>query len=535
MSRIQRRKDDRGATLVIALILVTTIAFAMGAILSLVDTNVRTTVGLRDQSATAYAGDGAAQAAINQLRQGIYPNNCTVPSGSPLSLGSASQPFYSTNSSSATPLNAYVSCAPDTGTGTGFIIGPSNKPADALLTVGVRTDEEGQDYSFGAANKVVCVEDGNVRSKSTIKTGADTLGARVGGTGLSTDCRTGSGTGLAVQAVKTPLSTGCNGTFAPTPCTLTSSFTVPTYPLPPAPSGTTQPPVCSADNKYAAFRPGVYTNVALLNSPCGVSYTITPNVEWFSPGIYYFDFGSTAWSPPALVVGGTPMNSATPSIPIAGLDPANGATLAALAQVHSSPGACANPKDQNVQGVEFVFGGRSIVNLNSGGDFEICASYQSASPPVALYGLPSPVGSVSAQSGCLVDPSAVGCNSTNTSIFYTDPNGHPELHIDGFIYAPNARIALTLKNSNGQVFNWGLILRSFALSVVGSSPTTPFIQLPKDTTVTTITYSLMYLSVWLCPASAGTCAPSGNPRLQAKVQITGTPPVLKVLSWSEQR
>ena len=62
------RRDDGGAALVLALIIVTVIAISLGALLSLTDTNVRTTVNLRGQATTAYAADGALQAAINNIR-----------------------------------------------------------------------------------------------------------------------------------------------------------------------------------------------------------------------------------------------------------------------------------------------------------------------------------------------------------------------------------------------------------------------------------------------------------------------------------
>jgi hypothetical protein len=48
-------------------------------------------------------------------------------------------------------------------------------------------------------------------------------------------------------------------------------------------------------------------------------------------------------------------------------------------------------------------------------------------------------------------------------------------------------------------------------------------------------YSLMYLSVWVCPAAASSCDRSSGPaRLTAKVQVAPPAPV-KVLSWSVQR
>jgi len=133
---------------------------------------------------------------------------------------------------------------------------------------------------------------------------------------------------------------------------------------------------------------------------------------------------------------------------------------------------------------------------------------------------------VSAQTGCKADTCALFTNSVN---------GHSDFHIQGFTYSPNARIVLTLKNSPGQVFSWGLVLRSFALTTNGASPDGALIQLPADCKGGTITYTIMYLNVWVCPVSGAACDHSGAPQLRAKVQVTGTPATAEVLSWSVQR
>ena len=116
-------------------------------------------------------------------------------------------------------------------------------------------------------------------------------------------------------------------------------------------------------------------------------------------------------------------------------------------------------------------------------------------------------------------------------MFSTDSSGQAEFHIQGFAYAPNARIVVVLKNS--QMFTWGLLLGSFSLTVNGASPTQPFFELPPNSG--SAPYSVMYLSVWVCPAAASSCDRSSGPaRLTAKVQVAPPAPV-KVLSWSVQR
>ena len=65
-----RPGDDRGALLIIAIIVVTVVALVTGFVLTQGDGSLRATVALRDVARESYAADGAAQAAINDLRTG---------------------------------------------------------------------------------------------------------------------------------------------------------------------------------------------------------------------------------------------------------------------------------------------------------------------------------------------------------------------------------------------------------------------------------------------------------------------------------
>jgi len=124
-------------------------------------------------------------------------------------------------------------------------------------------------------------------------------------------------------------------------------------------------------------------------------------------------------------------------------------------------------------------------------------------------------------------------------LIVTSTNGQPQFYVRGLVYAPNAPISLTLVNSNGQNFNWGVVVRNFSLTFNGSSPSGVFIQLPKEnqgvttTSSSTTTYSIRYLNVWTCKASTTACPQTGTPDVRVKVQTNGSS--VKVLSWSVQR
>ena len=157
--------DDRGAALLMVLVIVTVIGLAGAALLTFSDKSIRTTVALRDQGAAASAAAGTGQVADEELERGTFPSNCATPGGNSLSLGNGTAAFYPTQTG-ATGLNAYVSCAPDTSTGNGVVISSANKPAHAILTVGNDAGVVGQDSS--SSNETVDIGNGDGSSNSTM-------------------------------------------------------------------------------------------------------------------------------------------------------------------------------------------------------------------------------------------------------------------------------------------------------------------------------------------------------------------------------
>jgi hypothetical protein len=609
------QEGDSGATLIFALIIITVVSMVTAALLSFSDTSLRTTIALRDQGSDVYAADGATQAVLNALKtSGI---TCSSPSSpGDVTLGSTTTPFYTPVSSVQGSVNAYARCSPDpiTGAGTstsisqpppvttvttvtpppptsssGPPIGLTNEPTDAILTVGQGSQSsEGQTYG---GNNSICIEGGTIRSNSFISTlgsGNTTLHVQANHTNNSDKCPNGT-TPLTVAAFGT-----CNGpasSYTPTPCTHMSS--VQTIPSAPPPSGSAtlnQAAVCqtSGSTRYAAFLPGKYTlltssSQSSMNTPCkNGSNWVAADVDWFTPGTYFFDLnGGGDWNAAGTVIGGTPTKP--DGSKISGLDGTNAATLGTstlsnLSLATSFPGACANPSVQNnYGGVEFVFGGASRVNLPAGNKFELCATYidpnscvtPSCAVPVAVFGNPvsghgTTIGTVTTESSSGACFATSGC--AGGSMFETNINGASTFHVQGYVYAPDARVELTFKNQTdpataGQVFNWGLLLRAFNATVNGSSQSIPFVQLPAtsvgivtptpypSTVVSTpapvasvsATYTIRYVNVWICTvaslqASGQPSCPSGSPpNVQARVLTDANGVPQKVLSWNHIR
>lgn len=591
IKRHRPRHADRGATLIIVLIIISVVGMVMGVVLSETDTSVRATVALDNQAADNYAADAATKAVLTSLqRSGINCNDPTNPVEFP--LGNFTTPFYNPASADQGATDATAKCTPDdiigagsttsqpapvsstttvtpapvTSTGTALGAGDPALPSYALLTTGAGSGDFGADISTSANNKTVCIENGSVGSNKDINASGQTLAVRLSGTGTA-DCTTGTGVSANGSKLVVNASGQCiggNSAFKPTQCTPSSALiATPPAPALPGSTGPTDPaPVCSANNAYAAFSPGYYTTAAKLNNPCGGSNVF----EWLSPGAYFFNFsGATTWTWPTTVVGGTPITSSGAAV--TGLDPTRASTLTKLGNTAAAPNACADPASgSGVQGVQLVFAGSSTVSAPSSSTTEICASSPNGGPPLAIYGLPVPttVGSVTlpAETMC----SSTGCG-TNTLIATTaaSSSAQADVYVKGYVYAPQAQVIMTLKNSIGQLFNWGIVVRNFRLTVNGVSPTSPFVLLPKPTTgvgvvVTTSTpppyastsvstpapivsptYTIRYVNVWTCLASTltatkPTCTttdPLKGPNVQVKVLTDPTgKTIVKILSWN---
>ncbi len=257
-----RRRGEEGAALVLALILVTVIALALGALLTRTDTSVRVTVGLRDQAAATYDADGALQAAINNLRNSSYndsPGQKCFGSSNTLQLDN----FYGADSAAVTcaadPKRVLIQCPS---------LSQCNRPGNAILSLGRVAGEDGLhiDQPTGSTFRV----HGNVFSNSNINVfnGALNTNASVW---ARTTC---SG---VIQSTPPP---DCN--YGSTPNVLGDDpGYVPLATIAALPHRSL--PACTTPNSVIRFQPGYYDDAYGLsdmmagNSPCRNS------TWWFPP------------------------------------------------------------------------------------------------------------------------------------------------------------------------------------------------------------------------------------------------------------
>jgi hypothetical protein len=480
--------------------------------MGMVQTSLRATLAMRSQAADSAVADGAAQVAINKLRQGTFlgVGDCFEADGSALDLSSPG--FYSGGAGSS--ATARVECEHDFTNTDLAPINEENRPGAALLTLensggtGINIGIQG-----GGNDKEVRVG-GGVYSNSKIdidhgKLYADWVYAKVGpcdGDIISADERCGA---------SAPAAPGVDPGYAvPTGSTTDVTSSIPS---------------CTALN---TMTPGLYKGATALSKLNALTSNnaCANRIYWFPAGVYYFDFDGT-W----LVDQGTL---------IGGRRAANPPTSTAM------PGSCPSPLTTTSspgidEGVTFVFGGRSQMKFKEGANVEICGTYSETTAPLAIYGLKDsiPPGSstpiVRAHASCITDPS-------NCLAFSSDPdnNGY-QVYVQGTTYLPRAAMHINLKKDDVQVvsFRGGVTAYSFALDGPGNTAA-PIIaaELPSFSPPTVQSRTVVWLTVYVCPNGGACVASPDKLRLRVKASIVdagGVPQANKrqinVLSWSVQR
>lgn len=437
-----RSRGDDGAALVLALIVITVIALSLSALLTLSDTSVRTTVGLRDQVSDTYNADGAMQAAINNLRNSNYndnPGQSCFGAGNTLQLSNFYGPKSAAITCQADPKKVLIHCES---------LGQCNRPGNAILTLGNIAGEDGLNIQqpTGSTFRV----HGNVFSSSNINVVNGALNTN------ANSWARGSCTGT-IQAVPAP---SCNIGSADNPLGLDPSY---------APKATIADlphrklPACTTPNSVIRFDPGYYDDAYGLSDMMSSSSRCKGSTFWFPPvydasgkpvatGVYYFDFhnsgananpmlnssGNDVWTVDnGYLVAGTPVNSA-------------GATISSPPVQPTVPGSCDNPiNNPNAIGVQFIFGGESQLAVKSA-QAELCGTYDANAAPVALYGLASGSETTTTWSGTnalkpatvvrgggfgdAVDPAVISSVDNTTASWTTKAkNDSTTMTLDGFV------------------------------------------------------------------------------------------------------
>ncbi|GAA1589366.1 MULTISPECIES: hypothetical protein [Kribbella] len=407
------RRDESGAALILAMVIVTVLALGLAALLTLSDTSIRTTVGLRSQVAATYDGDGATQAAVNAVRNSTFDGSAGTHC-----FGSADtlhlDHFYGADS-------AAVKCSPDPARVPIHCISlpVCNRPSNAILTLGSVSGEDGLHIDQPNSGSVFRVH-GRIFSNSTINVTSGVLS-----------------TNTQVYARGS-----CRGTIQSTPPPAACNYTGSN---PDGPDPNYQPaadiadipyrtlPTCRTPNSVVTFLPGYYDDAKGLSDMMAGNSSCKHSTWWFTPGPYYFDFhntgnnanpllnsnGGNIWTVnDGYLVAGTPIDS-------------SGTQLAAPPVAPTIPGACHNPidpTDQNsaLPGVQFIFGGDSQLVVKAA-EAEVCGTYSGDKPPVAIYGLKSGAETTTALTGT----NALKPTGVNPSTSFSDASAAKLAAVDG--------------------------------------------------------------------------------------------------------
>jgi hypothetical protein len=184
----------------------------------------------------------------------------------------------------------------------------------------------------------------------------------------------------------------------------------------------------------ATIGAGTYT-LAQLTTAIGACTTV-----WLQPGVFYFNFGATVWSPNGLkIIGGTP-TGALPAAPF--------------------PGGC-NP---SAPGTQLVFGGTSQMALTGGSTLDLCGLDTvegTITVKLAMIGLTAALGGMATGSGCVTtinSCSVLKATGTNTGV-----------HIEGTVNFPRAKVDFQPAGGHFKITD-ALVARAVNVAPASASP-----------------------------------------------------------------
>lgn len=399
-----RPLDDTGASLLVVLAFVTGVLVIASSLLAYSGTSLGGVKSTKFRNDVSYDVDGALKAGITQIRNSEFQNMDPTTCGNYLtsSDGSATATAMNFPASNQDGNKVVVTCSggPNTGLDAENVpITASNRPGQAVLVLA----NSGTGFDNG--------RNGNLSVKGKIR-GNSTISSSGGGSSSIT---------VLSGEVKAP---SCSGTITvlngTKDCAAPATWSDPSYPV--ASGSMTHRSVPSCNTTTTSFEPGYYDDAEALSNRIN---NCNAKLFWFKPGVYYFDFRndapsastylsgtstSTEWlinNQNALVVAGTPSISTTnPPAPSAAI-----------------PGACVSPLNSigNNQGVTFIFGGSSRLNLTRG-YVEICGQYSKSRPPTAFHGATTTTATDAHATATVTTPDTTHSNTTG-DVPYNNPNG----------------------------------------------------------------------------------------------------------------
>jgi hypothetical protein len=353
---------DEGTVLVLALLFFTLFGLLVGGVLSLAQTNLKATTGIRSDAATSYTADGAVDGAINAVQAlgsgstvGVAPYNSTcfsMPAGALNGLGPIAVTCQATANSGSVDL--------------------TQQPAQGVLTTGAGSTTEGLKVTSG-----LTYVQGSVKTRllTTTATAANQL-AVTSGSVAATSC---SPTTQGIRVTATPGTVSCTAAAVPIDPAADPALSTAaqgSWAAPVGPTTVMTAPTCPATASpwLVTFSPGLYTNGAAFQA----AMACANKVVWFKPGVYYLDFADTTTANRTVTVAttGTSTNSIVGGVPL-GWDPTAATRPAIPLPTAASPSTSAC--DPSQPGAAFVLGGDSVIKATSA-KLQVCGWWDVANP-----------------------------------------------------------------------------------------------------------------------------------------------------------
>jgi len=404
-----------GSALVLVLVLVCVVGMIAAASITFAQTSMSGSILYQSKRASLAGAEGSIRTAI----QYVKANPSTY-----ADLGTTTKNGVTVQqcvSPALTDSSMNVKICPNAGSGAS-----SGIPRAAIISLSTSSSEDG--INKGSSGTMLVnggvFSNTTLKAKGTIKVaganvysrGACDSGNITVDTGYTVNCNYGS----AANAI------GDDPNFDP--------------PITAPPAAAVLPATCTGSTTSVTLSPGTYTSAAALNA-----ITTKCARTILSPGVYYMNF---------------PSNDATWQISKNGTSVIGGT----IADATKFPGGC-DPTSAN--GVALVFGGYSRLDQN-GGTVELCAPVGAAnSPQIAIYGVKTgTAGTLTPQAGCIV--------TVNSCSFLTNQGSGVGLAVNGTVYLPAVSLNLQMTNISNQIVTRGLVIRSVAMQITGSSTFTGY-------------------------------------------------------------
>ena len=502
-----RRRDDAGASLILAIILVLVVGLMAGAVLTTASASLRAGSAYSESAAAAQDIDGALKAAVNDVRTSTYnytdgDRKCIpAKSAGATTLAADTKRVYYTPSQAeldAGRRQLAVVCRPGPTTGGMSELvpiacdlvnspGTCNRPGNAILTLNPTsvTNEPG----LRIDDRLLTVS-GRVFSNSTIELNGSMCPN-------SPQPPTSNCVELLSKVPDFPifargrcLENGVNKAVAPavppvanqprlfsTPaarCNYGSTTNVygndPNFAQPDSGTLTWQSvAACQSGQRTLVLNPGYYDDAAALsrwtNGNCAGNKTVV-----MRPGTYFFDFKNAEMasgvSTPAVTRGSNIWDISGSNVSLVAGTAQNGGALSGPIAPGQIPGVCRSPLDNaSTQGVTMVFGGDSRIEYQSG-HVELCGSYNGSSSPVVVYGAKADSANVAPRPDNGLQASTDGSPSPSPNQNFSVSSGGGSLaSVLQTTETPTRRVAtVTLTRNNSQQNRTG------AFRVTGFTP-----------------------------------------------------------------